>query len=174
MFFFLAVLKFLFIVSVVGAWNLGKFHVASRDLCTSSTTKQRNSYATAVSKGKPVIALVLSSLLFCSPTIAVDNGANDGANSKILKGGASTLQQGIAKSITRGVNLDGSDFHGQNLKGVAFQQSIVRKANFRDANLYSASFFDATLDGSDFENADMTLANIELAQVNNLDPGHVN
>lgn len=97
---------------------------------------------------------------------STDQGANDLANAKIKKGGASTLQQGISKSITRGVNLDGSDFHGQNLKGVAFQQSIVRDANFRDTNLYSASFFDATLDGSDFENADMTLANIELAQFN--------
>ena len=66
--------------------------------------------------------------------------------------------------MTRGVNLDRSDFHGQNMKGVAFQQSIVRDTNFRGCNLYSASFFDATVDGSDFTDADMTLANIELAQ----------
>lgn len=91
-------------------------------------------------------------------------GANDASNTKIKKGGASTLQQGISKTITRGVNLDGSDFHGQNLKGVAFQQSIVRDTNFKGCNLYSASFFDATLDGSNFEDADLTLANLELAQ----------
>jgi uncharacterized protein YjbI with pentapeptide repeats len=91
-------------------------------------------------------------------------GANDTSNTKIKKGGASTLQKGIAKNITRGVNLDGSNFEGENLKGVAFQQSIVRDANFKGCNLYGASFFDATLDGSNFENADLTLANVELAQ----------
>eukprot|EP01040_Poterioochromonas_malhamensis_P011926 gene11926-13012_t len=113
--------------------------------------------------------LILLPTIFSIATVPVyagspDLGANDVANSKILKGGASTLQQGISKSITRGVNLDGSDFRGQNLKGVAFQQSIVRDSNFDGANLYSASFFDATLDGSSFVGADMTLANIELAQ----------
>ena len=97
---------------------------------------------------------------------AVTEGAADGSNSKIKKGGASTLQAGIAKTITRGVNLDGSDFHDQNLKGVAFQQSIVRDANFKGCNLVSAGFFDATLDGSDFEDADMSLSNVELAQFN--------
>jgi uncharacterized protein YjbI with pentapeptide repeats len=110
---------------------------------------------------------MLTALSFSgSPAYAdpADMGANDASNTKIKQGGASTLQRGIAKNITRGVNLDKSDFHGQNLKGVAFQQSIVRDTNFKGANLYSASFFDATLDGSDFEDADLTLANIELAQ----------
>ena len=69
------------------------------------------------------------------PSLAGDLGANDKSNTKIRKGGASTLQQGISKSITRGVNLDETDFSGQNLKGVAFQQSIVRNANFKGCNL---------------------------------------
>ena len=56
-------------------------------------------------------------------------------------------------SITRGVNLDNSDFSNRNLKGVAFQQSIVRDADFSNSNLYGASFFDATVDGSNFENS---------------------
>ena len=94
----------------------------------------------------------------------LDRGGNSLENTKIRKGGASTLQQGIVKTITRGVNLDGINLEGQNLKGVAFQQSIVRFANFKNANLFSASFFDATCDNSDFEGADMTQANIELAQ----------
>lgn len=114
---------------------------------------------------------VLSFAAFTSPmstraSTTTDLGASDTSNTKIQKGGASTLQAGIAKTITRGVNLDNSDFSGQNLKGVAFQQSIVRDASFKNSNLYSASFFDATIDGSNFENADMTLANIELAQFN--------
>ncbi|KAL7574312.1 hypothetical protein ACA910_012553 [Epithemia clementina (nom. ined.)] len=95
-----------------------------------------------------------------------DLGATSGANAKITTGGASTGQSGRTIAITRGVNLDGSDFSGQNLKGVAFQQSIVRDSNFANCNLVGASFFDATLDGSNFENADMTLANVEMAQFN--------
>lgn len=71
-----------------------------------------------------------------------DQGANTGTNTKIKKGGASTLQQGISKTITRGVNLDGSDFSNQRLRGVAFQQSIVRDTNFKGSDLYSASFFE--------------------------------
>lgn len=76
------------------------------------------------------------------------------------------MQTGRTISITRGVNLDNSNFRGQNLKGVAFQQSIVRDCDFKGANLVGASFFDATLDGSDFEGADMTMANVEMAQFN--------
>lgn len=115
-----------------------------------------------------IVSLALSLVVASggSAFAASDLGASDTSNTKIQKGGASTLQAGIAKTITRGVNLDKSDFSNQNLKGVAFQQSIVRDASFKNSNLYSASFFDATLDGTDFENADMTLANIELAQFN--------
>ena len=80
------------------------------------------------------------------PSIGGDLGANDKSNTKIRKGGASTLQQGISKSITRGVNLDGTDFSGQNLKGVAFQQSIVRNANFRGSNLVRGSLASADSD----------------------------
>lgn len=95
---------------------------------------------------------------------AVDSGATSAANAKITTGGASTLQSGRTIAITRGVNLDGSDFHGQNLKGVAFQQSIVRDTNFEGANLVGSSFFDATIDGSNFKDADMSLSNVEMAQ----------
>lgn len=120
-----------------------------------------------LSKALITVSCILSTLFLQPPSsFAVDQGASDVSNSKILKGGASTLQQGIAKSITRGVNLDNSNFAGKNLKGVAFQQSIIRDSDFRGTNLYSASFFDATCDGSDFEGADLTLANIELAQFN--------
>ena len=97
--------------------------------------------------------------------LAVEGGASNVANSKITTGGASTLQSGRTIAITRGVNLDRSDFSNQNLKGVAFQQSIVRDANFKGSNLIGASFFDATLDGSDFEDTDMTQVNLEMAQL---------
>lgn len=76
------------------------------------------------------------------PAIAAsDGGASLGSNAKITTGGASTLQSGRTIAITRGVNLDNSDFSGQNLKGVAFQQSIVRNTNFKGTNLVGASFF---------------------------------
>mmetsp|Transcript_21779 Transcript_21779/g.33236 ORF Transcript_21779/g.33236 Transcript_21779/m.33236 type:complete len:277 (+) Transcript_21779:65-895(+) len=115
--------------------------------------------------------MVLLGVSSCSlPVLAATDssgGASIGANAKITTGGASTLQSGRTIAITRGVNLDNSDFAGQNLKGVAFQQSIVRYANFKSANLVGSSFFDATLDGSNFENADLTLANVEMAQFKN-------
>lgn len=95
-----------------------------------------------------------------------DPGASSAANAKLITGGASTLQSGRTISITRGVNLDRSNFANQNLKGVAFQQSVVRDADFSNANLVGASFFDATLDGSNFEGADLSLANVEMAQFN--------
>mgnify|MGYP002783636509 CR=1 FL=1 len=110
---------------------------------------------------------VAATLAFGSPAMAVDDrGASSNANAKITTGGASTLQSGRTIAITRGVNLDNSDFSGQNLKGVAFQQSIVRDTNFKGSNLVGASFFDATLDGSNFDDADMTQANVEMAQFN--------
>ena len=94
-----------------------------------------------------------------------DQGANDTSNTKIKKGGASTLQRGITKTITRGVLMDRSDFSNQQLRGVAFQQSIVRDCDFSNSDLRGASFFDATLDGSNFEGADLTQVNLELAQL---------
>lgn len=98
--------------------------------------------------------------------LAAADGASSASNAKITTGGASTLQSGRTIAITRGVNLDNSNFGGQNLRGVAFQQSIVRDANFVGSNLVGASFFDATVDGSNFEGADMSLANVEMAQFN--------
>jgi uncharacterized protein YjbI with pentapeptide repeats len=113
------------------------------------------------------LSLAFVTLTTASPAWAgVEQGASSGANAKITTGGASTLQSGRTIAITRGVNLDNSDFSKQNLKGVAFQQSIVRDADFRGANLIGASFFDATLDGSNFEGADMSLSNVEMAQFN--------
>ena len=104
------------------------------------------SHKTVLTKRFPLISSVLGIYLTFFPSsnaLALsDLGANDTSNTKILRGGASTLQRGIAKVITRGVNLDNSDFRGQNLKGVAFQQSIVRDTDFRDTNLRGASFFE--------------------------------
>lgn len=111
-----------------------------------------------------VAAMLVASLTVFAPVSASAAASNTAETFKISGGGASTLQSGRTITITRGVNLDYSNFEGQNLKGVAFQQSVVRDANFKNANLVSASFFDATLDGSNFENADLTLSNVEMAQ----------
>jgi uncharacterized protein YjbI with pentapeptide repeats len=104
------------------------------------------------------ISVLCSSILTPLPALAsvasgADAGASIASNSKITTGGASTLQSGRTIAITRGVNLDNSNFAGANLKGVAFQQSIVRDADFSGSNLVGASFFDATVDGSNFEGA---------------------
>ena len=96
-------------------------------------------------------------------------GAERPENSKIQGGGASTLQQGRRITITRGVNLDNTDWKGEDLKGVAFQQSVVRSANFEKANLRTASFFDADLANSNFKGAKMAEVNLEMADLTNVD-----
>lgn len=80
----------------------------------------------AKNAAKVSAAVFLAGILTVSPAIAAgDGGASVGANAKITTGGASTLQSGRTIAITRGVNLDNSDFSKQNLKGVAFQQSML-------------------------------------------------
>lgn len=136
---------------------------ASSSSSSSQTTIQEHISAVATT----LLSITLLTTPILTPQIvhaAEDRGASVAANSKITTGGASTLQSGRTIAITRGVNLDNSNFKGQNLKGVAFQQSIVRDSDFRGANLVGASFFDATIDGSDFEDADMSLCNLEMAQ----------
>lgn len=87
-------------------------------------------------EGALVAALTTGVLVSPLPAYAADVGASTAASAKITTGGASTLQSGRTIAITRGVNLDRSDFKGLNLKGVAFQQSIVRDTDFRGTNLY--------------------------------------
>ncbi|KAL3911891.1 MAG: hypothetical protein SGILL_007107 [Bacillariaceae sp.] len=131
----------------------------------STNSKSWDDAAKTVASGIATASLV-SMLTLGAPLTAMaagSGGAETSANAKITTGGASTLQSGRTIAITRGVNLDRSDFSKQNLKGVAFQQ---RDTNFKGCNLYGASFFDATLDGSNFEDADLSLANVEMAQFN--------
>jgi len=137
-------------------------HAASVNHETTSLADR----ARVASSFAAIVSLSLASLFAPLHANAADGGASIGANAKITTGGASTLQSGRTIAITRGVNLDRSDFSNQNLRGVAFQQSIVRDTNFKGTNLYGSSFFDATLDGSNFEDADMSLCNIEMAQFN--------
>ena len=100
-------------------------------------------------------------------------GAGGGAekleNSKIQGGGASTLQGGRRITITRGVNLDGTNWKGEDLRGVAFQQSVVRSANFEGANLKTTSFFDADLSNSNFKDSAMAQVNLEMADLTGVD-----
>eukprot|EP00747_Dinoflagellata_sp_TGD_P179210 gnl/TRDRNA2_/TRDRNA2_29641_c0_seq1.p1 gnl/TRDRNA2_/TRDRNA2_29641_c0~~gnl/TRDRNA2_/TRDRNA2_29641_c0_seq1.p1 ORF type:complete len:331 (+),score=52.10 gnl/TRDRNA2_/TRDRNA2_29641_c0_seq1:77-994(+) len=133
----------------------------------SSTLKEpdainRRSFAKAIASFA-IAAALMNTPLVMEPAYAVD-----GAAFKIEAGAASSSgtgdERGSQKTITRGVNLDGSNFEGKNLKGVSFQQSIVRDANFKGCNLAGASFFDATVDGSDFTDADLSMANLETAQ----------
>lgn len=93
--------------------------------------------------GKAVLSLGFAVSLALAPQAfaADDRGATSVANAKITTGGASTLQSGRTIAITRGVNLDFSDFSGQNLKGVAFQQSIVRDTNFKGCNLVGGTIW---------------------------------
>lgn len=117
-----------------------------------------------------VASIALAALLATSvPVFAEDGGASTGVNSKIRNGGASTItnQRGARKTITRGVQLDQSNFAGDDLAGVSFQQSQVRNGKFMKTNLVGSSFFDATLDDSDFEGAMMNQINLEMASLNN-------
>lgn len=137
-----------------------RHHFLWKDVQNHHTEESSVSGPTLLEKAHTLaIAIFLMSTTVFLSAVPATNAAssNDGAskaeNAKITTGGASTLQSGRTISITRGVNLDGSDFSNQNLKGVAFQQSIVRDAKFTNSNLVGSSFFDATLDGSDFENS---------------------
>lgn len=113
-----------------------------------------------------VMALSLAALPM--PDLAVTNTDQIGA-AKIAGGGASTLQSGRVITITRGVNLDNTDWEKKDLKGVAFQQSVLRRCNFKFTNLFSASFFDADLSGSSFQNSDMRQVNLEMADLSDVD-----
>ena len=99
----------------------------------------------------------------------VNAGAEKAENSKIQGGGASTLQGGRRITITRGVNLDNTNWKGEDLKGVAFQQSVVRSTNFEGADLRTASFFDADLANSNFKGAKMAEVNLEMADLSATD-----
>jgi uncharacterized protein YjbI with pentapeptide repeats len=140
----------------------------------ATNTRRRTETPSPSLSAREIIATSLASLVLAcslalaSPALAAsDQGASSAANTKIAAGGASSASfTGRSITITRGVNLDNSDFSNQNLKGVAFQQSVVRYANFANTNLQGASFFDATLDGTNFESADLTMANVEMAQFN--------
>jgi Pentapeptide repeats (8 copies) len=145
---------------------------AMRSLATQAVTMMAHHVTLVGSVLVLAVAVLLVSPAHSYAAVTIDNsinkesGASSAANAKLTTGGASTLQSGRTISITRGVNLDGSDFSNQNLRGVAFQQSIVRDADFSHANLVGSSFFDATVDGSNFEGADLTQANFEMAQFN--------
>jgi len=145
-----------------GSTNLNAKLLENNQDVTNAIGDAAKKCASLFAAGSIVLASAMSNPLIASAA----DGASSAANAKITTGGASTLQSGRTIAITRGVNLDNSDFSGQNLRGVAFQQSIVRDTNFKGSNLFGASFFDATVDGSDFEDADMTQANVEMAQFN--------
>ncbi|CAM9193330.1 unnamed protein product [Phaeothamnion confervicola] len=76
-----------------------------------------------------------------------------------------TLDSGSRKIITRGVNLEGSNFDAKDLSGVSFQQSLIRGSTFKNAKLVAAGFFDADISGCDFTGADLSQANVELANL---------
>jgi len=115
------------------------------------------------------VAAALATLCTQPVAWAQQSKAEQLSSAKIEGGGASTLQSGRVIAITRGVNLDNTNWERKVLKGVAFQQSVLRNCNFRNANLFSASFFDADLSGSDFSGADMRQVNLEMADLSKAD-----
>lgn len=137
-------------------------HASSRTLAPVMNTEMSR---------RSMLAAGVAGAMLLQPqsTLAAATETNDKADFKLQGGGASTLQSGRRITITRGVNLDNTDWKGENLKGVAFQQSVVRSSNFDGANLESASFFDADLAMSSFKDANMNLCNLEMADLSNAD-----
>lgn len=128
----------------------------------------------AILSSRAASALLASAMLTfgaipAQSATAATTKAEQLGSAKIKGGGASTLQSGRVIAITRGVNLDNTDWEKQDLKGVAFQQSVLRGCNFKLATLLGASFFDADLSGSSFESADMRQVNLEMADLSNTD-----
>lgn len=67
-----------------------------------------------------MLALIaLHSAVFPCAQFAFEGGASANENSKIRNGGASTIvnQRGARKTITRGVQMDRSDFSNEDLSG---------------------------------------------------------
>jgi len=87
------------------------------------------------------------------------------ADGFIPSGSASTSQTGSKKTLTRGVDLHGSNFAGAKLAGVSFQSSNLRDSVFAGCDLTAASFFDTDLVGADFRGAQLGQANFELANM---------
>ncbi|CAM9982096.1 unnamed protein product, partial [Discosporangium mesarthrocarpum] len=92
-------------------------------------------------------------------------GAKTVSDTKISQGAASTLDSGARRIITRGVNLENSDFGGKDMSGVSFQQSLIRGTNFKGAKLVAAGFFDADMSNVNLEGANLNQANLELANL---------
>ena len=99
--------------------------ISENDACTPTASASWHNVAKHAVKASGAAFLV--GVLTLSPALAApgDGGASIGSNAKITTGGASTLQSGRTIAITRGMNLDNSDFSKQHLKGVAFQQSTL-------------------------------------------------
>merc|ERR1712224_321901 len=94
-----------------------KFVGASTKLATATTFAAA---ATAAAVTLASLSLVIAEPAYAATTEGGGGGGGGGAttaaNAKITTGGASTLQSGRTIAITRGVNLDRSDFSNQNLK----------------------------------------------------------
>ena len=146
------------IVVLCLALSCSAFKVPARTLVRiSSVARQAANVRDEATSAGLAAATLAAVMLASSPAFAENGGASEAANSKIRNGGASTIvnQRGARKTITRGVQLDGSDFSNDDLGGVSFQQSQIRNGNWKNCKLVGASFFDATLDDSDFEGANM-------------------
>jgi hypothetical protein len=113
--------------------------------------------AAALAVGLPAPHAFADTLVDVRPQLKVSGGAASTAGSNTLKS--------VIKTVTRGVNLEGADFSGQELEGVSFQQSILRQSDFSGSKLRASSFFDADLSGANLSNADMSLSNFELANL---------
>eukprot|EP00640_Fibrocapsa_japonica_P004240 CAMPEP_0113943804 /NCGR_PEP_ID=MMETSP1339-20121228/28084_1 /TAXON_ID=94617 /ORGANISM="Fibrocapsa japonica" /LENGTH=235 /DNA_ID=CAMNT_0000948767 /DNA_START=78 /DNA_END=785 /DNA_ORIENTATION=+ /assembly_acc=CAM_ASM_000762 len=164
--------RIIFIVCFVGAIICNGFIVPkhlpltearSSNACIHMTASKDFTLAQAA---KAAFSVFAGALLLSSPVLSDTISATSiTEGSKTLKGGASTLSSGSAKTVTRGVDLSRTSFKGQNLKGVSFQQSILREVDFSGANLFSASFFDADLELANLEGANMDQCNVEMARL---------
>jgi uncharacterized protein YjbI with pentapeptide repeats len=99
-------------------------------------------------------------------TDAVVNGANfhsvadqfDSLTKEQIYSTASYKSRNLAGIRLTECELNGWDFHGQDLTNARFSSSFLYEANFRGANLYGANFRGARFRNTVFEDADIRFA----------------
>lgn len=80
-----------------------------------------------------------------------------------------TFRACIEEAIFKGVNLDNSDFSGQDLEGINLSAQSIRWANFENARLAFANLQGCNLNGSNFRRTNLFSSSLQGAYMKGTD-----